>query len=154
MENSALRRDGCSHSLRTMGLLKEFKSFISRGNVVDLAVGVIIGGAFGKIVSSLVGDIIMPPVGMLLGKVNFTDLKFPLGRGAQGAVTINYGNFLQATLDFLIIAGAVFLMVQAINRFKKLEGEKPPEKPEPSAEEKLLTEIRDLLRHGVENNRL
>ena len=101
-----------------MGLFKEFKTFVSRGNVVDLAVGVIMGGAFGKIVSSLVGDIIMPPVGMLVGNVNFTDLKLALGKGTPGhpAATLNYGNFLQATLDFVIIAGAVFLLVQAINR--------------------------------------
>ena len=137
-----------------MGILKDFKGFISRGNVVDLAVGVIMGGAFGKIVSSLVADIIMPPVGLLLGRVNVADLKFNLGGtvGAKNPVTINYGNFLQASIDFLILALAVFVLVQLITRVERKVGVVPPEKPpEPSAEEKLLTEIRDLLKaqaHG------
>ncbi len=132
-----------------MGMFKEFKGFISRGNVVDLAVGVIMGGAFGKIVSSLVADIIMPPIGLILGRVNFTDLKLDIGRWAGGKtpVTINYGTFLQTTLDFVIVAGAVFLLVQALQRFKrKLADDPADEKPQPSAEEKLLTEIRDILR--------
>ncbi len=132
-----------------MGIFKEFKSFVSRGNVVDLAVGVIMGGAFGKIISSLVADIIMPPVGLLLGRVNVADLKFPIGSAVSGKnpVTINYGNFLQATLDFLIVAGAVFVLVQVITRLeRKVVGAPPEKKPEPSAEEKLLTEIRDILK--------
>lgn len=139
-----------------MGIFKEFKDFISRGNVVDLAVGVIVGGAFGKIVSSLVGDLIMPPIGLLLGKVNFTDLKLVLnGPGSNGhaPVTINYGNSLQAGLDFLIVSLAVFVLVQAINRIRrKVEGEKPAPAPAPSPEEKLLTEIRDLLKAGAGQN--
>jgi large conductance mechanosensitive channel len=132
-----------------MGLFQDFKAFISRGNVVDLAVGVIVGGAFGKIVSSLVADMIMPPVGLLLGRMNVADLKFQIGGAVTGKnpVTINYGNFLQATLDFLIVAGAVFLLIQAVNRLQRKAGAASPEKkPEPSAEEKLLTEIRDLLK--------
>ena len=131
-----------------MGLFQEFKTFISRGNVVDLAVGVIIGGAFGKIVSSLVADIVMPPLGLLLGKVNFTDLKVAIGAGApgKGPVTINYGNFLQATFDFLIVAVAIFLMIQALNRLKRTEAAKPVDEAELTPQEKLLTEIRDLLR--------
>ena len=132
-----------------MGLYQEFKTFISRGNVVDLAVGVIIGGAFGKIVTSLVADMIMPPVGMLLGKVNFTDLKLTIGAApkvGQPAVTINYGNFLQSSLDFLIVAAAVFLIIKAINKFKRVEAV-DPDVPKPlPPQEQLLTEIRDLLR--------
>lgn len=130
-----------------MGLFKEFKAFISRGNVVDLAVGVIMGGAFGKIVSSLVGDLLMPPIGMLLGKVNFTDLKLTVGQGADGKpLTINYGNFLQATLDFLIVSAAVFVLIQLINKIKRVDSAEPDKPKEPSAEERLLTEIRDLLK--------
>ena len=134
-----------------MGLFKEFKTFISRGNVMDLAVGVIIGGAFGKIVSSLVADIIMPPIGLLMGKVNFTDLKLDIGSavGSRSPVTINYGNFLQVSLDFLIVAMAVFLMVQAINKLHRKPAPEPEKLREPSAEEKLLAEIRDLLRDGA-----
>ena len=140
----------------------DFKKFITRGNVFDLAVGMIIATAFNKIVSSLVNDIIMPPIGWLIGGVNFKDLKIELPinplmvveEGAEVApVTINYGNFLQTSLDFLIIAFCIFLMVKGITKLtKKKEEEKPvapapaPE-PEPSAEEKLLTEIRDLLKN-------
>lgn len=133
-----------------MGVVKEFKEFISRGNVVDLAVGVIIGGAFGKIVSSVVDDIIMPPIGVLLGGVNFTSLKLVLkeastdaGGKVVEAVTINYGNFIQTGIDFLIIAAAIFLFVKAFNSLKRKE-EAPPPAP-PTKEEILLTEIRDLL---------
>jgi large conductance mechanosensitive channel len=119
--------------------IKEFKQFISRGNVMDLAIGVVIGGAFGKIVSSLVGDVIMPLVGMVLGKVQFTALKV-------GSVAI--GNFIQTTIDFLIVSFVIFLVVKAINRFKKQEEKKEEstQVPEPSNEEKLLREIRDLLK--------
>jgi|SRR4030095_4605138 large conductance mechanosensitive channel len=131
-----------------MSLIKEFKEFISKGNVVDLAVGVIIGAAFGKIVSSLVIDIIMPPIGVIVGGVNFTSLKAPIATatdsaGHQTAVTVNYGNFLQTTVDFIIIAFSIFIFVKIFNSFKRKEEEKPPE---PTGEEKLLTEIRDLLK--------
>ncbi|MFZ1235771.1 MAG: large-conductance mechanosensitive channel protein MscL [Prevotella sp.] len=133
--------------------LNEFKDFAMRGNVVDMAVGVIIGAAFGKIVTSVVNDILMPPLGFLLGGVNFTDLSFKLGEklGADGktmeAVTINYGNFIQEIVNFLIIAFCVFLLVKAVMSLtpKKQEAPKAPE--EPSKEEKLLTEIRDLLKN-------
>lgn len=132
----------------------EFKEFAMRGNVVDMAVGVIIGGAFGKIVSSFVDDIIMPPIGFLLGGVNFKDLSIKLGEKlaedgkTMEAVTVNYGNFIQQTVDFLIIAFCVFLLVKAVMKITKKNEEEPaPAKPEPTAEEKLLTEIRDLLKN-------
>jgi large conductance mechanosensitive channel len=130
-------------------MFKEFKAFVSRGNVVDLAVGVIMGGAFGKVVSSLVADIIMPPIGLVLGRVNFTDLKLDLGDWVHSPqpVTINYGTFLQTTLDFLIVSVAVFLLVQAIHRLRSRQASAPAdEKPAPGPEEVLLREIRDLLR--------
>ena len=133
----------------------EFKEFAVKGNAVDMAVGVIIGGAFGKIVSSIVDDIIMPPIGWLIGGVNFTDLKFTLpseeiaGQMLPSA-TINYGNFIQTTFDFIIIAFCVFMLVKGINRLarkeKNAEESKPAPAPTPSNEEKLLTEIRDLLK--------
>ncbi|HBN47493.1 MAG TPA: large conductance mechanosensitive channel protein MscL [Prevotella sp.] len=136
--------------------INEFKEFAVKGNAVDMAVGVIIGGAFGKIVSSIVDDLIMPPIGWLIGGVNFTDLKvtLPAEKIADGiemqAATINYGNFLQNMLDFVIIAFCVFLLVKAINKLahsKKAEAAPAPAPaPEPSAEEKLLAEIRDLLK--------
>lgn len=136
-------------------LLNEFKEFAVKGNAVDMAVGVIIGGAFGKIVSSIVDDIIMPPVGWLLGGVNFSDLKISLpavdipGVEQLAPVTINYGNFLQTLIDFLIIAFCVFLLVKGINKMsrKKEEEAAPAAAPEPSTEEKLLGEIRDLLKN-------
>lgn len=137
--------------------LNEFKAFAVKGNAVDMAVGVIIGGAFGKIVSSIVDDIIMPPIGWLIGGVNFTDLKFTLpqveipGVETMTAATINYGNFIQTLLDFVIIAFCVFMLVKFINKLahkqKTEEATKPEPKPEPSAEEKLLMEIRDLLKN-------
>lgn len=133
-----------------MGLFKEFKEFISRGNVVDLAVGVIIGAAFGKIVSSVVDDIIMPPIGLLFGGMNFSSLKIILMEGSVDptgkiteAVSINYGNFIQTGIDFLIIAAAIFLFVKAFNSMKRKEEAPPP--PGPTNEERLLTEIRDIL---------
>ena len=138
-----------------MGLLKEFKDFAMRGNVIDLAVGVIIGGAFGKIVSSLVADIIMPPIGMLLKGVNFVDLKWEMKAaemvdGVQkAAVTLNYGNFLQVTFDFIIVAFAIFLFIKGMNRLNKKKDETPvtpPPPPAPSKEELLLAEIRDFLK--------
>lgn len=137
--------------------LNEFKAFAVKGNAVDMAVGVIIGGAFGKIVSSIVNDIIMPPIGWLIGGVNFIDLKFTLpqveipGVETMTAATINYGNFIQTLLDFVIIAFCVFMLVKFINKLahkqKTEEATKPAPKPEPSAEEKLLMEIRDLLKN-------
>lgn len=134
-----------------MGMVQEFKEFAVKGNVIDLAVGVIIGGAFGKIVSSLVNDIIMPPIGLALGGVNFKELALTLKQastdGKIAAITINYGAFLQTVLDFAILALIIFLMVKAINSMKKSEAAAPPEVvPEPSVQEKLLMEIRDALR--------
>ena len=135
--------------------IQELKDFAVKGNAVDMAVGVIIGGAFGKIVSSIVDDIIMPPIGWLIGGVQFSDLKITLpqlsvpGLEQTQAVTINYGNFLQTVFNFLIIAFCVFLMVKGINKLSKKKIEEPavpaPE-PEPSKEEQLLSEIRDLLK--------
>jgi large conductance mechanosensitive channel len=125
-------------------MLKEFKDFAMRGNVVDMAVGIIIGGAFGKIVSSLVADVIMPPIGMLMGGVDFSELAISLGEG-EGAASINYGMFINTVLDFVIIAFAIFMVIKGLNSMKKKEEEKPAEPPKPSAEETLLTEIRDLL---------
>lgn len=135
--------------------LNEFKQFAMRGNVLDMAVGVIIGGAFGKIVSSVVDDIIMPPIGWLIGGVNFSDLKVTLpsveviaGEKLQAA-TINYGNFLQTTLNFLIVTFCVFMLIKLVNKVTAKKEEKPaetPKAPEPTQEEKLLTEIRDLLK--------
>lgn len=136
-------------------ILNEFKAFAVKGNAVDMAVGVIIGGAFGKIVSSIVNDIIMPPIGWLIGGVNFSDLKFELptvkiGSETMQAATINYGAFIQTIIDFVIIAFCVFLLVKGINKLsslkKKEEEAKPTEAPKPTKEELLLTEIRDLLK--------
>lgn len=125
-------------------MLKEFKDFAMKGNVVDMAVGIIIGAAFGKIISSLVSDVIMPPIGMLMGNMNFSDLVFALG-DAEGAATINYGIFIDTVINFLIIAIAIFMVIKGMNSMKKKEEEAPAEAPKPSAEESLLTEIRDLL---------
>ena len=127
-----------------MSFIKEFREFAMRGNVVDMAVGVIIGGAFGKIVSSLVGDVVMPVLGILTGGVDFKDLKLVLqpANGDIPAVTLNYGMFIQNVFDFIIIAFAIFMMVKGINKLKN-----PAEKvAEPTNEEKLLAEIRDLLK--------
>lgn len=125
-----------------MSMANEFKEFINKGNVVDLAVGVIIGGAFGKIVSSIVADVLMPPIGLLVGGVSFTALHARIGGTDAAPVTINYGNFLQAIFDFLIVAWCVFLVVKAVNAMKR---KAPAAPPEPTAQEKLLVEIRDLL---------
>ncbi len=138
-------------------ILQEFKQFAMRGNVVDMAVGVIIGGAFGKIVTSIVGDVIMPAIGLLVGGVNFTDLKLTLKAAVMEGdqvvspdVSINYGNFIQVTFDFLIIAFAVFLLVKGINTLSRKKKEEqpatPPTPPAPPADIQLLTEIRDLLK--------
>lgn len=138
--------------------MQDFKAFAMKGNVIDMAVGIIIGGAFGKIVSSLVANIIMPPIGLLVGGVNFTDLKWVMKAaevGADGkelapAVTLDYGQFLQATFDFLIIAFSIFLFIRLITNLMAKKQEEtpvtPPAPPEPSKEEVLLTEIRDLLK--------
>ena len=128
-----------------MSLIKEFKEFAMRGNVVDMAVGVVIGTAFGKIVSSLVGDLVMPLLGKIVGGVNFSDLAVSLGAGPDGKeVLLKYGAFLQSTFDFLVIAAAIFLALRAIN---KLKSPPPPAEPAaPPADVVLLTEIRDLLR--------
>lgn len=134
-------------------MLQEFKTFAMRGNVVDMAVGIIIGGAFGKIVSSVVGDLIMPAVGLLVGGVNFTDLKIVLkdaviegGNVVTPEVSLNYGNFIQVVFDFLIIAFAVFLLVKGINSLSRKKEEAPATPPAPPADVQLLTEIRDLLK--------
>lgn len=138
-----------------MGMVKEFKEFAMRGNVMDMAVGIIIGGAFGKIISSFVADVLMPPIGVLLGGTDFTGLKIILkdkvmeaDKVVNQAVTINYGNFIQVTIDFLIIAFSIFMMIKLMNSMNKKDVPAPaPASPsEPSNEEKLLTEIRDLLK--------
>lgn len=131
-----------------MSLVNEFKAFAIRGNVVDMAVGIIIGAAFGKIVSSFVGDVVMPPLGLLIGGVDFSDLAVVLKEavGETPAVTIGYGRFIQTVIDFTIIAFAVFMGVKAINRLKRKEAAAPSTPPAPSKEELLLTEIRDLLK--------
>ena len=140
-----------------MGFIQEFKTFALKGNVVDMAVGVIIGGAFGKIVTSLVNDVIMPPLGMLIGKVNFTDLALNLGTEAE-PVMWKYGAFLQQVFDFLIVALCIFFLIKGINRLSDLSKKKeeeaaaaapepaPAPAPEPTKEELLLAEIRDLLK--------
>ena len=133
-----------------MAIVKEFKDFISRGNVVDLAVGVIIGAAFGKIVTSLVTDIIMPPIGMLLAGINFADLKYVLkdAVGKTPAVSINYGLFINDVIDFIIVAFCIFMVVKGINSMKKPQEVVVAPDPEPTQEEVLLTQIRDLLAKG------
>lgn len=138
-----------------MKFIDEFKQFAMKGNVVDMAVGIIIGGAFGKIVSSFVADVIMPPIGLLIGGVNFTDLRITLkqeildatGAVVNPAVTLNYGNFVQVVFDFLIIAFAIFSMIKFMNNLKKKpEPAAPSTPPPPPADVQLLTEIRDLLK--------
>lgn len=131
-----------------MGFIKEFRDFAMRGNVVDMAVGIVIGGAFGKIVSSFVADVLMPPIGLLLGNVDFSDLAVTLKAAAEGAeaVTMRYGQFIQTIVDFVIIAFAIFMVVKAMNSLKQEEEAAPEAPPEPSKEEVLLTEIRDALR--------
>lgn len=130
-------------------MLKEFKEFALKGNVLDLAVGVIIGGAFGKIVTSLVNDMIMPLLGILLGRINLTDLKWVIrpAVGEKAELAVLYGSFLQNIVDFLIIAISIFLFMKLLSSFKKKEEAKPAEPPKPSGEEVLLTEIRDLLKN-------
>jgi large conductance mechanosensitive channel len=136
-------------------MLQEFKKFAMRGNVMDMAVGIIIGAAFGKIITSLVNDMLMPPIGLLMGKVDFSNLFVTLGEGTfasvaaaeeAGAPIIKYGMFINTVLDFIIVAFAIFLAIRALNKLKKAEEEKPAAPPAPSAEEKLLAEIRDVLK--------
>jgi large conductance mechanosensitive channel len=140
-----------------MSIVSEFKAFAVKGNVVDMAVGIIIGAAFGKIVSSFVGDVVMPPIGLLIGGVDFTDLAIVL-KAAEGdlpAVTLSYGKFIQTLLDFLIVAFAIFMAVKVINKLKREEAVAPTLPPAPSPEETLLAEIRDLLKaqHSKEMER-
>jgi large conductance mechanosensitive channel len=131
-----------------MKLVDEFKSFALKGNVIDLAVGIIIGIAFGKIVTSMVSDVIMPPLGLIIGGVNFTDLKLIMKAATEThpAVTWNFGNFLQSCFDFMVVAFVVFMIVKALNAAKKKEDKAPATPPPPSREETLLAEIRDLLK--------
>lgn len=131
-----------------MGMMSEFKSFAVKGNVVDMAVGIIIGAAFGKIVTALVAGVIMPPIGVLLGGVDFTDLAYVVKEavGEAPEVVISYGAFLQTLIDFVIIAFAIFMMLKGINSLKRKQERAPQAPPAPSAQEVLLTEIRDLLK--------
>ena len=131
-----------------MSMMKEFKEFAMRGNVVDMAVGIVIGAAFGKIIASLVNDIIMPPIGMLLGGIDFSNLSWIIKEAADGAeaVIIKYGAFINTIIEFLIVAFAIFMVIKAMNSMKKKEETKPAAPPAPSKEEVLLTEIRDLLK--------
>lgn len=131
-----------------MGMIKEFKEFAVKGNMVDMAVGIIIGAAFGKIVTSLVTDVLMPPLGVVLGGVDFSGLALTLkdAVGSAPAVALNYGKFLQSVVDFTIIAFAMFVAIKAINKLKRTEEAAPTVPPKPSNEEVLLTEIRDLLK--------
>ena len=140
-----------------MGMLKEFKEFAMKGNVVDMAVGIIIGAAFGKIVSSLVNDVIMPPIGKLMGNVDFSNLFINLGgvkydslaaAKQAGAATLNYGLFMNTVLDFIIVAFAIFMIIKAMNMAKRKAEAVPAPPPPPSAQETLLAEIRDLLKAG------
>jgi len=131
-----------------MSMLKEFKQFAMRGNVVDMAVGIIIGVAFGKIVSSLVNDVIMPPIGLLMGGVDFSSFMITLKQamGDVPAVTLNYGVFINTVIDFVIVAFAIFMVIKGMNRMKKKEEEAPAAPPAPTKQETLLAEIRDLLK--------
>lgn len=132
-----------------MSFIKEFKTFAMRGNVIDMAIGIIIGAAFGKIISSLVTDIIMPPIGLLLGNTDFSNIAFTLKAATEEneAVVIGLGIFFETVINFLIIAFVIFFVVKVMNRMKKKEEEKPAAVPAPSKEELLLTEIRDLLKN-------
>jgi large conductance mechanosensitive channel len=137
-----------------MSMVKEFKEFISRGNVVDLAVGVIIGGAFGAIVSSLVKDVVMPPIGYMMSGLDFSSLKMAItpdvtdaaGKVTKAGVAISYGNFLNTVINFLIVAAVIFLVVKGVNALKRKEAEKPAEPAAPTTDQQLLMEIRDLLK--------
>jgi large conductance mechanosensitive channel len=138
-----------------MGVIKEFREFAVKGNVVDMAIGIIIGASFGKIVSSLVADIITPPLGLILGGVDFKGLQVTLqeASGTAAAVTLNYGVFIQAMVDFLIIAFSMFMVVKGMNALKRKQEQTPQEAPKPPAQELLLSEIRDILRKNREELR-
>lgn len=131
-----------------MSMIQEFKTFAMRGNVVDMAVGIIIGAAFGKIVSSFVADVIMPPIGLLIGGVDFSNLAITLKQavGDAPAVTLSYGKFIQSIVDFVIIAFAIFMVIKAMNTLQKKQEDAPAPPPAPTPEENLLTEIRDILK--------
>jgi large conductance mechanosensitive channel len=131
-----------------MGMMKEFKEFAVKGNMIDMAVGIVIGSAFGKIIASLVTDVIMPPIGLLLGGVDFSNLAIVLKEATEAAeaVTLNYGVFISTLVDFIIIAFAIFMVIKGINSAKKKEEEKPVEPPKPSEEVMLLKDIRDALK--------
>ena len=133
-----------------MSIATEFRDFVNRGNVVDLAVGVIIGAAFGKIISSFVGDVLMPPIGLLLGGVDFSDIAITLKQAVGGdpktAVVIKIGTFINTVIDFLIVAFCIFLVVKGFNYLRRKEAEKPAPKPAPTEDQKLLAEIRDILK--------
>ena len=131
-----------------MGMMKEFKQFAMKGNVMDMAIGIIIGAAFGKIVSSLVADVIMPPIGLLVGGVDFSNLSLVIKEATEttAAIAINYGVFINAVIDFIIIAFAIFMVIKGMNSMKKKEEEKPASPQKPSIEVQLLTEIRDALK--------
>lgn len=131
-----------------MGMMKEFKEFVMKGNVIDMAVGIVIGIAFGKIIGSLVTDIIMPPIGILLGGVDFSNLSWVIKEATEAAeaVTLNYGKFIITIIEFIIIAFSIFMVIKAINNAKKKEEEKPAEPPKPSEEVMLLKDIRDALK--------
>jgi len=131
-----------------MSMMSEFRDFAMRGNVVDMAVGIVIGAAFKDIISSFVKDVLMPPIGLAMGGVNFADLHMVLQEASEGveAVTVNYGTFIQTVIDFIIIAFVIFMVVRAMNNAKKKEEEAPAAPPKPSNEEVLLTEIRDALK--------
>jgi len=133
-----------------MSLLKEFKEFAMKGNVVDMAIGVIVGAAFGKIVTSLVGDVIMPPIGLLVGGVDFSSLSIVVKEAAEGvpAVTVNYGKFIQTVVDFTIVAFVIFMAITGINKLKRPEPVAPAPEPGPTVDQQLLVEIRDLLKKG------
>jgi large conductance mechanosensitive channel len=132
-----------------MSIVSEFKAFAVKGNVVDMAVGIIIGAAFGKIVSSFVGDVVMPPLGVLIGGVDFSDLAIVLkaAEGDAAAVTLAYGKFIQSIIDFLIVAFAIFMGIKVLNKLKREEQAAPVEPPAPTKEQELLSEIRDLLKN-------
>ncbi|MDP3816398.1 large-conductance mechanosensitive channel protein MscL [Pseudomonas sp.] len=132
-----------------MSIISEFKAFAVKGNVVDMAVGIIIGAAFGKIVSSFVGDVVMPPLGMLIGGVDFSDLAIVLkaAEGDAAAVSLAYGKFIQSVIDFLIVAFAIFMGIKLLNKLKREEQAAPVEPPAPTKEQELLGEIRDLLKN-------
>jgi large conductance mechanosensitive channel len=131
-----------------VSIVKEFRDFAVKGNMIDMAVGIIIGAAFGKLVTSFVNDIIMPPLGQLIGGVNFTGLKLTIGSPIEGKdpVTLNYGAFIQHIVDFLIVAWAIFMVIKVINRLKRKEEAAPAAPPAPTKEQVLLTEIRDILK--------